>query len=380
MFKFLPLPTMLVLLLFLPELSYSQSALQRLEDILRQGRESMPEQTPPNAPPPTRSTPPGQAPGYLGLIADDRQENGRGVRILEVLPNSPAQASGLEAQDLIIAVDSDTVQSMSDLGRQLQGSVAGQRLMFQVERDGQRRLISVTLGERPNEGDRAYPQFGQIPNASEDPNAAMPQDARRALMGVRTIAVTESDRRALRLPTNLGAKVASVRPSSPASNAGIIENDVIVAIENEVINTPDELSSTVGTMQPGTTIEVSLFRNGDFRRVNVTLGEALPTPEEVTPNFPSPTYSDPSEESYPSPSRIEQLEQMVYDLSRRVTELERALDEQDGTPSYGPLFNPPLRSPETETETLPTPQAVPSEEESDSPTDSEEASSTGSDS
>ncbi|HWA98430.1 MAG TPA: PDZ domain-containing protein, partial [Pirellulales bacterium] len=33
--------------------------------------------------------------GFLGMIADDRQENNRGVRVLDVMPGGPAQTSGL---------------------------------------------------------------------------------------------------------------------------------------------------------------------------------------------------------------------------------------------------------------------------------------------
>ena len=35
-------------------------------------------------------------PGYLGVLADHANEQGRGIRILAVMEGSPAQAAGLE--------------------------------------------------------------------------------------------------------------------------------------------------------------------------------------------------------------------------------------------------------------------------------------------
>lgn len=75
----------------------AQSALDRLERQIRQRTET-PKRTPEDAekPPaaPAAETPHGRGetePGYLGLVADDQTDRGRGVRIVEVYRGSPAE-------------------------------------------------------------------------------------------------------------------------------------------------------------------------------------------------------------------------------------------------------------------------------------------------
>ena len=49
---------------------------------------------------PTANADPGSAEaGYLGMVADDRQDAGKGVRLVEVDDDSPAAHAGLQRDD-----------------------------------------------------------------------------------------------------------------------------------------------------------------------------------------------------------------------------------------------------------------------------------------
>ena len=61
--------------------------------------------------------PAGQEPGYLGLIADDRQSSGKGIRIMEIVSGGPAEQAGLKTGDLVTSVNSQPVRSMDDFAR-----------------------------------------------------------------------------------------------------------------------------------------------------------------------------------------------------------------------------------------------------------------------
>ena len=87
-------------------------------------------------------------PVYLGLIADDTNDRGRGVRVVEVAPGGPAAMGGLVVGDLITALAGVRIRQMSDI-RQVVGLFPpGQRLVFEVLRDGKRQRLEVTLGRR----------------------------------------------------------------------------------------------------------------------------------------------------------------------------------------------------------------------------------------
>jgi S1-C subfamily serine protease len=73
-----------------------------------------------------------------------------GWLVVEILPNSPAAHFGLEAQDLIIAVNDTLIIGGDDLSNYLEDKTApGQSINITVERHGSQVAILLMLGERP---------------------------------------------------------------------------------------------------------------------------------------------------------------------------------------------------------------------------------------
>ena len=73
---------------------------------------------------------------YLGIRADDQNDRGRGVRILDVYPGSPADKAGLRKQDLITAVAGVRVRQMTDMAEILDTFAPGQGVDFDLLRGG----------------------------------------------------------------------------------------------------------------------------------------------------------------------------------------------------------------------------------------------------
>ena len=107
--------------------------------------------------------------GYLGVVADDQQDRGRGVRILEVLPDGPADQAGLRAQDLITALDGVRVRQMSDMGAILEEIPVDGALTFELLRGDEPLKIDVTFGRRPPPEERNFKHLalpeGDLPDA-----------------------------------------------------------------------------------------------------------------------------------------------------------------------------------------------------------------------
>jgi serine protease Do/serine protease DegQ len=103
--------------------------------------------------------------GYLGvqsqtLTADDAEALGlprdtKGVTITDVTPNSPAEKSGLEPGDVILAVNDKSVGELSDLRIAIAQTAPGTKVKVKVARDGKDRVFDITLGKlderSPNE-------------------------------------------------------------------------------------------------------------------------------------------------------------------------------------------------------------------------------------
>jgi len=112
--------------------------------------------------------------GYLGVVADDRQDRGRGVRVLEVLPDGPADKAGLRAQDLITALGGVRVRQMSDMGTILEEIPVGGALTFEILRGDEPLKIDVTFGHRPPPEKRKFEHLAPTEQNRPDAPVAGP--------------------------------------------------------------------------------------------------------------------------------------------------------------------------------------------------------------
>jgi len=68
--------------------------------------------------------------------------------VQEVDPDRAAGEAGMEVGDVIVSMDGDPITSSDDLGEAMRKHEPGDTVRIVVERDGQRRTLTVTLGRR----------------------------------------------------------------------------------------------------------------------------------------------------------------------------------------------------------------------------------------
>jgi membrane-associated protease RseP (regulator of RpoE activity) len=150
-----------------PTAAVAQTALERVESRLRQQLGGDAKQAAPATPPQPQSPAAGEARpakggGWLGVVADDENDRGRGVRVLEITPNGPAAKAGFRVQDLITSVGGIRVRQMSELADMVGLYKPGDVVNFEVQRGGKVEKFPATLGERPA-------QPGETPAATATP-------------------------------------------------------------------------------------------------------------------------------------------------------------------------------------------------------------------
>jgi putative serine protease PepD len=69
-----------------------------------------------------------------------------------------------------------------------------------------------------------------------------------------------------------GARIAEVRPETPAAQAGLQVGDVVTEVDGETIESGDELRLAVEAHEPGDSLELTVKRDGDTRTLTVELG------------------------------------------------------------------------------------------------------------
>ncbi len=102
----------------------------------------------------------------------------------------------------------------------------------------------------------------------------------RGWLGVQIQPVTDDIAESLGLDDAKGALVSEAQPDSPALDAGIKAGDVITAVDGKDVASPRELARMIGGLEPGTSVDVSVWREGAAKSLNVKLGE-LPGADHV---------------------------------------------------------------------------------------------------
>jgi len=95
----------------------------------------------------------------------------------------------------------------------------------------------------------------------------------RGFLGVGIQDVSRDIAESVGLPTAQGALVTEPTKDSPADKAGVKSGDVITQVDGKDITTALDLSRTIAGKNPGTKVELTIFRDGKEQKLTVELGK-----------------------------------------------------------------------------------------------------------
>jgi S1-C subfamily serine protease len=79
-------------------------------------------------------------------------------------------------------------------------------------------------------------------------------------------------------PAAIGVAITDVLPDGPAWRAGIRPGDLVVAVDGQQVNSPDELIGRIMALSPGTATDLLWIRSDKEHRARVAL---TATPDSV---------------------------------------------------------------------------------------------------
>ena len=108
--------------------------------------------------------------GYLGIAVEESTDPAQdGVTIRTVEQGSGAAHAGLEAGDIITAIDGNAIADYESVVGQINGKQPGTKVTVTIRRDGQEQQVEVTLQARPEQSNRnsarALHRFLPLPNS-----------------------------------------------------------------------------------------------------------------------------------------------------------------------------------------------------------------------
>ncbi|MGH9682484.1 MAG: DegQ family serine endoprotease [Candidatus Acidiferrales bacterium] len=179
--------------------------------------------------------------GYLGVYIQKLTpelahqfgvQEGGGVLIGDVSPDTPASRAGLKKGDVILKLNGQPVESNTALQVQISQMAPGAAVKLEILRDGKTENVTVTLGELPEKEAKLGPG----------------EPSGNALQGVEVQDLTPDIAQQLDLPAGIhGVVVSSVDDSSPAAAAGIQRGDVIQEVNHKPVNNVAEFRQAMAS-------------------------------------------------------------------------------------------------------------------------------------
>jgi serine protease Do len=106
-------------------------------------------------------------------------------------------------------------------------------------------------------------------------------------LGVGVSEITADKAKQLKLPAERGALLGKIIPDSPASKAGLKQNDVITEINGQRVEGTAQFRRMIREIPVGRTAQLNVWRDGKSQMVSVTIGTSEPR-GAMTMVMPSP--------------------------------------------------------------------------------------------
>jgi serine protease Do len=202
--------------------------------------------------------------GWLGVSATDLPSPaGFRVRIEEVDTDSPAQKAGLSAMDLITGYNGRQINDYLQLIQLIESTPIGSKIKLDIMRGGNPMTVAAVIGARK-------PQQIQRKLAFNLPSPSAPP-VQRPFVGLDTEMLNPSLAAERQISQKEGLLVMGVEDQTPAKLAGILVDDIIIAIDDKPIKDSLSFSSYLQTINWGARLVFKIFRKGTEINIPVQL-------------------------------------------------------------------------------------------------------------
>ena len=174
----------------------------------------------------------------------------QGALVNSVEKGGPADKAGIETSDVILQFNDKPVTSSADLPRLVAATRPGSKATIQVWRKGAAREIPITVGELSDER-----------KVAEKPRKHGSKGGEAATrLGMSFVELTAEQRK--EFDVTHGVLIDEVQAQGNAARAGIRRGDILLAINNNDVNSVEQLNRMIGQFEKSRSVAL-LIRRGD---------------------------------------------------------------------------------------------------------------------
>jgi serine protease Do len=197
--------------------------------------------------------------GYLGVSLNDvtpanasffNLKTATGAIAAQVTPDSPAARAGLKNGDVIDTLNGQKMEDGSALQVAVSQIAPGTTIELGILRNGSSQTLSVKVGE--------YHKDAEVASDGAAPGA------QKGKLGLAVAELTPDVRQQLHVPSNVnGVAVESVRPASPAEDAGLAPGDVIVEVDRKPVTSAEQFVNEAHAVAAGKDLLLTVWSQGN---------------------------------------------------------------------------------------------------------------------
>jgi serine protease Do len=201
--------------------------------------------------------------GSIGIQFDARPDNtdllkvygaNHGLFVTKIESDGPAEKAGLRVQDIITDINGKPLHKGQDLIDIVADSPVGSSVKVAIVRDRKPMMLNVVVGDRTKVFASLY---GGKPPAEKSESSSESMQVR---FGMTIQPLNSNQKQRLNLKTEANVQVASVEPGSFAEDIGLAKGDVIVEMNRQAVNNPEDVKKLQSGLKPGDSVAFHVMR------------------------------------------------------------------------------------------------------------------------
>lgn len=204
----------------------------------------------------------------LGVVTE---KSTKGAIITSVSKESGAEKAGLKKNDIITKIDDIKIVGTGDVSAAIRKHKPGEKITVTILRDDKEQKLTAELGKWKGIKMNAMGENLRVirPDAWEGvPGAPYAMGFGGAPRLGLSVQDTEDGK---------GVKVLDVDEDSNAAKAGVKENDIITHVNDEAVNSADEIAKKVRASKDRASFQLKVLRNGKTQNIEVKTPRKLKT-------------------------------------------------------------------------------------------------------
>ncbi len=211
-----------------------------------------------------------------------------GVIVDDVTPNGPSAKAGIKVNDIVVAINGQSIKDGDDLLSHVADAPVGSALALAVDREGKKMDFKVVTQDRK----LLYADRPEIVGDSPTPEEAVtkPEPPSGVKFGIGPRDLTEDERNLT--PDKHGVMVTTVQEGSFAEDIEMEKGDIIISINRHPVSSADDVRKIAASLKSGDAVAFQVVRPAPVNALVIqgsARKSAKAAPAVQTPSEPTPT-------------------------------------------------------------------------------------------